>query len=779
MVSRRFTAIGLSLAIGLAMLARSSRAATPEQIDEMIKTSIDYLYSQQNKENGSWETTALKPLEPKKGLNKMSALNQWGFRTALITYALLAAGESPIDPRIVKATDWLRKESLTGPYEIGMRANVWLRVPATSENKQAMLKDARFLVGAISKKETNAGLYNYQLGAPAAPDLLCSQYAVMGAWAAAQRTEVFKKDYWQAVEKAWRGEQLPTGEWSHQKKPDMHTDYTIQMTAAGIATLFITYEYLHSDDGIDGNKGNPVDDNITRGFKWIEENFQVLTGPKLASTPVDPLTDRLDAFHGVAENGMASGYKYFGKVDWFQAGADWIIQNALTKKGWTKPEDAAHALLFLSRGRAPVIINKLQYTAKITGDKSGSPREANWNQRPRDIASLARWAGEKTERTLNWQVVNLDVATVDELHDSTILYMSGNQGFAFSDEQRLRIKQYIDEGGILIGNADAGNADFTKAFRELGKQLFPAYEFAPLTDKTDIPVITGQLFAYGDWKRKPKVEILGNRARALMLLIPSDDFSRPLQKRDTNRNEVFELLTNVFLYSTDKAQSRYKGQTHIVRADPAIKAEQKVKVARLKYNGGWNPEPGSWTRLAATMNNQDKTELDLQTVELGKDSLTDFKIAHLTGAEKFTFTEDQRKAIKEFVAKDGLIIIDACGGAGDFNASVESELSKIFPGELTQIAEPLKPDHPIYTSGSIKQPEPRYRTYALSKLGSQAAKFRLRGLAFNNKLSVIYSPDDLSVGLVGVPVDGIIGMTPENVSLVVRRILQLKSTGKI
>ena len=44
------------------------------------------------------------------------------------------------------------------------------------------------------------------------------------------------------------------------------------MTAAGVATLFITQDYLHSDDGINcgGNITNP---NIEAGLKWMAVNY--------------------------------------------------------------------------------------------------------------------------------------------------------------------------------------------------------------------------------------------------------------------------------------------------------------------------------------------------------------------------------------------------------------------------------------------------------------------------------------------------------------------------
>ena len=44
------------------------------------------------------------------------------------------------------------------------------------------------------------------------------------------------------------------------------------MTAAGVATLFITQDFLHRDDGI--NCGGNVDNvPIRRGLKWLSQNL--------------------------------------------------------------------------------------------------------------------------------------------------------------------------------------------------------------------------------------------------------------------------------------------------------------------------------------------------------------------------------------------------------------------------------------------------------------------------------------------------------------------------
>ena len=52
----------------------------------------------------------------------------------------------------------------------------------------------------------------------------------------------------------------------------------------------------------------------------------------------------------------------------------------------------------------PVPMIPTRRPEKSTPSSGHSPL---WNQRPRDVANLARWIGDQNEHYLNWQIVNL------------------------------------------------------------------------------------------------------------------------------------------------------------------------------------------------------------------------------------------------------------------------------------------------------------------------------------------------------------------------------------
>src|SRR5207253_1699022 len=97
-----------------------------------------------------------------------------------------------------------------------------------------------------------------------------------------------------------------------------------------------------------------------------------------------------------------------GANDWYGKGAEFLVHKQYTDGSWPgefgadKIASSALALVFLSRGMEPVAINKIDYAPDPAGKQ-----QPNWNNRPRDVANVVRWAGRQSERELRWQIVSL------------------------------------------------------------------------------------------------------------------------------------------------------------------------------------------------------------------------------------------------------------------------------------------------------------------------------------------------------------------------------------
>ncbi len=481
-------------------------AATPQEVDQAIKKGVEFLWSRQK--GGSWEIGQgeadnggnLVPHSPQ-GL-------QSGGVTAMAVYTLLAAGESDQKAEMKAAIKLLQNADIRGTYALGMRAQVWpfLRAERDRAIRDCIARDATLLRAFIRTKGEALGLYRY--GQPGDDyDHSCSNYGVLGMWAIAQTNYELPCAIWEAFDAAWRRHQLPDGGWCYQVQGspnDAKNAATMSMTSAGVATLFITQDYLYGERGLKC-EGNLYDEAIEHGIKWMSENFEKF---KEGHT--------FYSLYNIERVGVASGRRYFGKVDWYKIGADFIVKSQNADGSWGdtgNTHDNANgvpftswAVLFLVRGRAPIMMNKLEYTVHTFGDK---PKMPTWNERPRDMANLSRWTARQVEEDhLNWQIVDLGASTVEELHDSPILYISGKEALNFTKEEEAKLKLFVEQGGLILGNADCSSRPFADSFKKLGTKLFGG-EFQELRD--DHPIYTAQeAFKKRNWKARFSLQGLSN-----------------------------------------------------------------------------------------------------------------------------------------------------------------------------------------------------------------------------------------------------------------------------
>jgi hypothetical protein len=746
----------------LALLGGSAaHAASPEQVQAAIDRAREFLYAQRNRQ-GTWETAAA-AVASKTAYDVEGG--QWGGLTSLAAYSLLAAGDNPRDARLSPAISFLLTADIRGIYALGLRAQIWMYLPRQPLLRPAIMRDGRLLLGALKTNPATTGMYGYLV--PPSPtdanhpwDHSVSQYGVLGMWALQEAGLEVPDQYWATVDSAWRRDQLAGGAWSYYARPQQAYPPTVTLTAAGVASLFITDDYLRSAAGLEC-RDNLADTDIERGLDFIRDHFDTL---------FDPPNRPCYALYGIERIGAASGRRSFGGENWYDKGADFLIshQNAGTG-AWDQGDgpvaDTALGLLFLVRGRAPVVMNKLDYSAS-----------SGWDRRPRDLAHLTNWISKTIEarRPLNWQTVDL-AGDPDDWHEAPILYVCGRDALRLSVAEQAKLKQFAEDGGLILFNTDCPGTDnsaFTDSVRALGRRLFDT-DFRLLPP--DHPIYANEEFHRDRWPQPPQVLGLGNGVRELMILIPNADLSAAWQVNSPLvRPEAFQLATDIFLYAVDKENLRVKGDSYLARIDPAAAAAQTIKIARLNYGPGWDPEPGGWRRLTALMHNRDGVDLAITPVALGDGSLLTggYAVAHLTGTSALALSDAARRQIKAFVENGGTLIVDAAGGSHDFAQSARGQLSEIFGGSAAQLDTPLQIEHPFYAAGDqkIRGRDIQYRPYARTVL-SDMKQPRLRAIAFGPRLGVYFSAEDISAGLVGEPVDGIVGYQPELATRLMERMI--------
>jgi hypothetical protein len=780
---------GFACLVAIAITCRPAAAATPQEVDEAIKKAKAYLYKQIKTDN--CETVAKPTLDDGKGQASVAAW-QYGGVTATAVYGLLSAGDNPKnEPKLKAAVEWLKNADIHGHYASGMRAQVWHLLKDEREAKLSSKKDFELLLRSLIGNGPGTGFYPYYTDLKGVPqkdwyDRSVSQISVLGMWACEQAGQEVPLLYWQVVDAAWKKAQKPSGAWNYKDDAKFNVGESGTMTAAGIATLFITQDYLLNSQFGRWSvcKGGERNEWIERGLAWMDQH-----APKLLTAGGGHYYYQL---YGIERIGVASGRKYFGTTDWYAVGAESLVRKQNKDGSWGTEEkthnprsvpDTVFSILFLVRGRAPVVMNKLEYevaapaaaapvsTAAKPDDKARKPTTIPdpWNQRPRDVANFASWAGKMTEEYLNWQVVNLKVAAAD-LHDAPILYIAGSYPLNFNAEEIKKLRQFCEGGGMILGNADCGNANFTKSFIELGHELFPHYEMREL-EKTH-PIYMDQMFRSNRWKTQPRVMGLSNGVRELMLLIPEADLGKWFQLRsEKTKLEMYELMQDIFLYSVDKKGLQERGTTYIVKKNTKVSPEKTLSVARLLVGDNSDPEPGGWRRMAAILHNTAKLDVKTEEIRLGQGKLAGFHFAHLTGTTKFKFTDEGKAELKEWVQKGGTLLVDAAGGSNDFATSAEKELAALFGGggENNELGQILPPENEIYSAHKIDKFS--YRQFVRGKISGGLNVPRVRAIMVDGRPGVLYSREDLSAGMVGEEVDGVLGYTPETATSIVRNIV--------
>ena len=728
-------------------------------VDEIIAKAKAYLFSQQH--SGNWELVAAQQPGDKPNDSKGS---QWTGLTALTTYALLSSGEQQNDPRIAAAIEFLANTKTVGTYALGLRCMVWGAVELNPAFRKVALRDKDLLLANIRSVGDAKGLFWY--GPPTNTDagnydISVSQFGPLGL-AALRRVGIeVPLPFWKYSEDAFKRMQHPDGSWNYTKAVDSFVH--INMTAAGVASLLISQEFSSNSDS---------EEQINKGIAFIGANFETQFAARFPSY----------GLFGFSRIGAATGFRYFGNIDWYAHGLEYLARQQKADGSWIfsnefpSPADTSLSTLFLAYGSAPVVINKLRYS--IT-DSRGKRILGHWNSSPRDALNFVQWMGSQVEKRLNWQVVDLNGLGANGQYDAPILWISGDQELTFSPDENVALKQFINQGGLILGNAVSNSAIFSKSFQKLGASLFSDYEFRELSNEH--PIYKSDTLRRKQNSGQPALLGMSNGVRELMLLSQQDlskAFTHPFAREQL---PLFQLAEDVVLYATGSQGLQRKGKGYFVAVNPAVAAKRSAKVVRLQYTGNWDPEPGGWDRLSAIIHNDCAVKLDIKTAKLGDGQLAAMAgspstaahiIVYLTGTDQFSFSEPQRKELKAFIDAGGTLMVDAAGGSSLFASSAETEMVHLFGNDARQgLTTPMEYDNSLYTIPNYLIPSTTYREFARTRLGYAIKSPQIFCIRQGARVVAYWSPEDISAGLVGEHTDGIDGYSPESATAIMRNII--------
>lgn len=720
---------------------------TDRNVEDAIQKAVEWIKSQRN-EQGHWEP----------GDNP--AERHWGGSTGLAVLSLLYAGEDPREAFMSRSLDWLAAQTLNGTYAIGTRAHALALVPG-GKYKSRLESDLKWLLDEVwPATSEHPGCYGYIARNRDRKngywDNSASQYGVLGVWMAAEAGLSVPDSYWDIVGQHWLDYQGSDGGWGYRGKEQPSGS----MTAAGLASLFVVLDYRYASRL---QEAAGILSAIEAGMSWFGREY----------TPDNPhglAQYRYYYLYGVERVGRASGYKYFREKDWFREGAAYLLKNQQKEGNWRdtgagmdRLRNSAFALMFLCHGRAPLLFNKLRHGA-------------DWNDRLRDVAGLNRYVSHTFERLLNWQIVHL-AGPLEDLLEAPVLYMYGKSEWPFNDVEVQKLREYCQRGGLIFAVAGEDSAEFRRGFEKLARRAFPEYPLAPVA--SDHPLLNGEVwFAIED---APLLLHVDNGVRTLMLLSTADlaDSWNRYAVRG-RREKDFQLAANVYQYATDKTRVRSRLETPYIPLHE-VPIRRTIRVARIRYAGPWDLEPYGWSRLRNYMNNETGTNLLVTSgIALDSGALADFRVAYITGNKAFKLSEPERKGLRHFLTTGGTLLADGAGGARAFIKSLEQELRDVLHEEPRVVP----PDSFLLTGAGLPDAVDlagtQYRR-AAHGAGSGRGYPRLRTFGSRRRFSVIYSPLDLTAGLVGTPIYNVAGYAPDSVLRIARNLLlyaELSSAGK-
>ena len=738
---RRSIGIALTSAMFLGILAPLSSAVTQDEVIKAIDKAKQFLISQQGG-NGAW-----------KEQKYWSATGEYG-NTEIALYTLAYVGEHPNKDYISRSLDVLMTRPLDYTYAISMRTMALAKLQkVVAEPKKTLIRgslqlDAMWLVQA----QGSHGGWNYTTlnNGAGRYDFSCTQMAILALREAAMAGIEIPEIVWKRSQKLYFDRQRTDGSWNYGDAGNKHIGGDVPgygtMTAAGLASIFITTDNLDLSSGCPCRAGQS---NKTKGdferridlcMTWLEKNFLADGNPKF---PDGPGSHKFYWMYAVERVGIAAGYKYFGTHNWYKEGAEALLKSQQPNGSWGTVPDTCFALLFLYKGLAPILFNKLEFkdAYKNVTDKN------DWNNHRRDIANLTAWIEKQKEEMFLWQIVSLR-APVDELHDAPVLFITPELPPEFTEENKKKLRAFTDSGGTILLEASCGNPRVKTWAAAFIKEVWPEWTLKPLGSDHGTFVIETK-----PMKQRPEMMGIDDGLRTCVFY-SMDDIGCPWQtKAYTNKEYLFQWGQNLYTYATDRGALRSRlapreADTKPVRYKEPVKAGERntLKLTRVKYDGtGWltGRNYGLLTRLAAEVKSRAGVTLTVDESGIGAAGLGDADIAYLTGSAELKLADTDKAGLKAFADKGGLLVVEAAGGTIAF----DQEFRKVM-GDMGWEVKPMPATAPLIT-GKM-DPATGYslisnvqfsRALRVTRLSRPQAE--LQGIYQGEKLVGLYSPFDV------------------------------------
>jgi hypothetical protein len=716
------------------------------KVRKAIRRGVDYLRNKQMA-NGGWEVD-------------LDAPSFLGGRTGLVLVALLNAGVERSDPSIQRGLKFLRNVSPDMTYSRALQTMAFAEA-GNKEDLQRIQENVDWLIKARVLNGGELRGWGYTQNSQNT-DNSNSQYALLGLYAGKQAGAVVPREVWEGILRFYQTTQLEEGAWAYAR---IHGNAPrLTMTTAGLSGLLMAADALNDrrekplQDGTFSNCGNYQENpHVQRAITWVGRHFNISGTQHVYYN-----------LYGIERAGRLSGERFFGNADWYRDGCKFLTGR--DERGNPRQDEdgswldklerypvvcTSFALLFLSKGRTPILMTKL-----VHGPLPN--RGTDWNNDRNDLHHLVNYASKqlfkKLPRPLGWQIFDgmrprvrdeQDMNNlVGELLPSPIVYFNGHQAPRFTDREKEILKKYVENGGFILAEACCGQKAFDRGVRALMKDLFG--EDAPLTDlPADHPVWKA---AFAVPPGSFKLQGIQMGCKTVVIYSP-EDLSCWWENNDDKSARgllAFRTGVNIIAYATGKEPPPDR-LTQVEVAD--LKDELKpprgfLKVAQLKFPGDWSPAPRAMPILMKHLREQAKLNVTLERQELATSSndLSNFPVLYMHGRGNFDIPDKDLSKLRFHMENGGLLLADACCGKEAFDQSFRRFVKQLFPKHTLQ---PIPKDDELFSKelNTVQLNEQAIRCRRLAGGEFQATIPLLEGIKIDDRWVVIYSKYDLGCAL--------------------------------
>lgn len=682
--------------------------------------------------------------------------------SSLVTLSLLNSGLDPETPTMSRALRHLAEQELDKVYTVSLQTMAFC---AANPTRYAAQIERNAIWLAECQQDHGGWAYDKQRGGG---DPSNSQFALL-ALHEAQRsgtrlTPARWKEIFDKAHSYWEKLQNQDGSFSYTSSERTGRG---SMTCAGIASLIIVGSQLEqleaSGEGEIACCGRQIDneDRIRRAMKWMGDNFSVKMHPGSGSIY------HLYYLYALERAGRMTGQRFIGQHDWYREGVEQIIRVMHDKiRGSILPSagnfqgneysETAFGLLFLAKGKRQIVVSRLKYG-----------NDNDWDHHSTAIQNLTTHTEQAWKRELAWQTIDLSRATVEDLLETPVLYISGSRAPNFSAPEKQRLKDYVEQGGFIFAEANHGNGCDGRAFENYFSQLVIELFDQPL-DKIapDHPIWFAQSRVNpSDLKDGAWLYGVQTCCRLGVVYYPISltcrwelnlpygvrpDFGERIQ---SELDTATKIGINVLAYATGKElKEKLDTVTILEEVVQETSTDRGLFVLPvLRHNAGADDAPRAIPNLIEWLDKENPFQMssEKRLINIVTSELEQYAVVFMHGRGELRLNDDQREALRKYLQNGGFLFADAICADEPFVASFRREIGIILGDELERVPE----THPMlsrkYYGYDIRQVE----VIDPDRSGDSIISVQRKGppmLEFanvNNRVAVVFSPLDLSCAL--------------------------------